>query len=177
MTASAYTMDGGRRPEELERLPFVTILATLPQTVVPPPHIREPNPALGQTRTVIFAVRPDTYPLPAWTRHTLRASGRQWIYETGWYRPRSDAEWDYWAQGAGADTSRERGISPVVGVDSNLDGMAWHAADLAHRGIVWHLTQDLAPEAWWPERWAALGVPRGRLPYIVRNFGRQLGLV
>ena len=59
----------------------------------------------------------------------------------------------------------------------NMPQQDYRGIDLATREIVWHMTQELPPEADWPERWTAMGITRSRQAYIVRNFGPQLGLM
>jgi hypothetical protein len=46
--------------------------------------------------------------------------------------------------------------------------MAWELDELADREIVWHMTQELPPEAGWRGRWNALGETRSRQEDVVR---------
>ncbi|HUY08844.1 MAG TPA: hypothetical protein VMW80_05265 [Candidatus Dormibacteraeota bacterium] len=43
----------------------------------------------------------------------------------------------------------------------------WSLEHLANREIVWHMTQELPPEAGWRDRWDALGEGRKRQEHIV----------
>ena len=61
--------------------------------------------------------------------------------------------------------------------DARVPQQAYWATDLATREIVWHMTQEMPPEADWPERWTAIGISRSRQVYIVRNYASQLGLI
>ncbi|MGA9774325.1 MAG: hypothetical protein WBU92_00190 [Candidatus Dormiibacterota bacterium] len=96
---------------------------------------------------------------------------RRWVHETLFValvmRGRSTAElagvpahvfasWQWTGETKKQDRARNQG-----------GDFPWSLDALATREIVWHMTQELPPEAGWAARWEALGVTKGRQERIV----------
>lgn len=175
MTTSPYTDEAG--DWEFEPKPFVPV----PWWTVPPPIVidfHHVNAARRQLRAfdsfICRLVRPSAEALEPTVGavRILETRGRRWVHETLFVHlvvdGRSTAEL--------ASASHYRfmswwspGIFPERDNASNQAwDMAWELDELADREIVWHMTQELPPEAGWRGRWNALGETTSRQEDVVR---------
>lgn len=130
-------------------------------------------------RVVTELVGPDVFPCPRPHESKLVALRRVWRFERKFERARSWDEWTLlsWGAAPGSRVTARVALPRAGGAFSFHQGEAWSWREIAHRGIIWHLTQDLPHEAGWVERWTTLQIPPGRWAYVVKHCGPQLGLL
>ncbi len=174
MTESAYTAE----PDDWEYQSFGPCEASEP---VASGYIefesRKPNAMRRKlhqdSRRVRRVVRPsaDVQRPKIGDQRVLEVKGQQWVHETLFVplvvQGRSTAElagapahvfasWQWTGKIKQQDRARNQG-----------GDFPWSLDALANREIVWHMTQELPPEASWRARWDAIGETRGRQEHIV----------
>lgn len=129
-----------------------------PLTGPPPWHARAPLDEPVR-RTVVRYVSESLNPHPPPEVSELVALGLVWEFVVSYEHPAVNGEWE----------------SALISDSRARYGEPWRVKELKHRGIIWHMTQDLPPEAGWKERWDALEVPENRQVYMRAHFGHLLG--